>query len=81
MFVTTKQMLLDAQAGHYAVGAFNAENLGVCNGCCYRSRRAQLFFRPPGTIKYASSDYFAARFVVLLEVHEKRTKTAVPSRR
>ena len=27
MFVTTKQMLLDAQAGHYAVGAFNVENL------------------------------------------------------
>ena len=27
MFVSTKQMLLDAQAGHYAVGAFNIENL------------------------------------------------------
>mgnify|MGYP000036061684 CR=1 FL=1 len=24
--VTTKQMLLDAQAGNYAVGAFNVEN-------------------------------------------------------
>ena len=23
MIVTTKEMLLDAQAGHYAVGAFN----------------------------------------------------------
>ena len=27
MLVTTKEMLLDAQAGHYAVGAFNVENL------------------------------------------------------
>ena len=27
MLVTTKQMLLDAQEGHYAVGAFNVENL------------------------------------------------------
>ena len=26
-FVTSKQMLLDAQAGGYAVGAFNAENM------------------------------------------------------
>ena len=25
--VTTKQMLLDAQAGNYAVGAFNVENM------------------------------------------------------
>lgn len=25
--VTSKQMLLDAQAGGYAVGAFNAENM------------------------------------------------------
>ena len=27
MLVTTKEMLLDAQAGHYAVGAFNVESL------------------------------------------------------
>ena len=27
MFVTTKEMLLRAQEGHYAVGAFNVENL------------------------------------------------------
>ena len=25
--VTTKQMLLDAQKGHYAIGAFNVENM------------------------------------------------------
>ena len=25
--VTTKQILLDAQEGHYAVGAFNVENM------------------------------------------------------
>ena len=27
MLVTTKDMLLDAQKNHYAVGAFNVENL------------------------------------------------------
>lgn len=27
MYCTTKQMLLDAQRGGYAVGAFNAENM------------------------------------------------------
>ncbi|WP_317299633.1 class II fructose-bisphosphate aldolase, partial [Collinsella tanakaei] len=27
MLVTTKEMLLDAQKNHYAVGAFNVENL------------------------------------------------------
>jgi len=27
MLVTTKDMLLKAQEGHYAVGAFNVENL------------------------------------------------------
>ena len=27
MLVTTKEMLLDAQKNHYAVGAFNIENL------------------------------------------------------
>ena len=27
MLVTTKEMLLDAQANHYAVGAFNIESL------------------------------------------------------
>ena len=27
MLVTTKEMLLDAQRNHYAVGAFNVENL------------------------------------------------------
>ena len=26
-FVTTKKMLQDAQDGHYAVGAFNVENM------------------------------------------------------
>ena len=30
--VTTKQMLLDAQAGNYAVGAFNVENMEMVRG-------------------------------------------------
>ena len=64
MFVTTKQMLLDAQAGHYAVGAFNVENLEFVMAVVRAAGRAPLpcySFRPsPRTIKYASLDYFAA---------------------
>ena len=45
MFVTTKQMLLDAQAGHYAVGAFNVENLEFLKQ--QKSAAPLLFFRPP----------------------------------
>ena len=29
MLVTTKEMLLDAQKNHYAVGAFNVENTSI----------------------------------------------------
>ena len=63
MFVTTKQMLLDAQAGHYAVGAFNVENLEFVMAVvrAAEERRSPVILQTtPGTIKYASLDYFAA---------------------
>ena len=55
MLVTTKQMLLDAQEGHYAVGAFNVENLEFVMAVIRAAEETT-----PGTIKYASLDYFAA---------------------
>ncbi len=62
MFVTTKQMLLDAQAGHYAVGAFNVENLEFVMAVVRAAEGAApvILQTTPGTIKYASLDYFAA---------------------
>ena len=70
MFVTTKQMLLDAQAGHYAVGAFNVENLEFVMAVvrAAEERRSPVILQTtPGTIKYASLDYFLPWFVVLLK--------------
>ena len=63
MLVTTKQMLLDAQEGHYAVGAFNVENLEFVMAVirAAEERRSPVIMQTtPGTIKYASLDYFAA---------------------
>lgn len=34
-FCTSKQMLLDAQAGHYAVGAFNVENMEMAQAAVW----------------------------------------------
>ena len=63
MLATTKEMLLDAQAGHYAVGAFNVENLEFVMAVirAAEDRRSPVIMQTtPGTIKYANLDYFAA---------------------
>lgn len=63
MLVTTKEMLQDAQANHYAVGAFNVENLEFVMAviAAAEERRSPVIMQTtPGTVKYASLDYFAA---------------------
>lgn len=63
MLVTTTEMLLDAQANHYAVGSFNVENLEFVMAVIRAAemRRSPVIMQTtPGTIKYASLDYFAA---------------------
>lgn len=63
MLVTTKEMLLDAQAGHYAVGAFNVENLEFVMAVirAAEERHSPVIMQTtPGTVKYANLDYFAA---------------------
>ncbi len=42
MLVTTKEMLLDAQKNHYAVGAFNVENLEFVMAASPPRRRPSL---------------------------------------
>lgn len=70
MFVTTKEMLLDAQAGHYAIGAFNIENLEFVMAVirAAEERRSPVILQTtPGTIKYASLDYLSAMCRVAAE--------------
>ncbi|WP_028263380.1 class II fructose-bisphosphate aldolase [Atopobium fossor] len=63
MLVSTREMLLDAQTQHYAVGAFNVENLEFVMAVI---RAAEVKKSPvimqttPGTLKYAGLDHFAS---------------------
>ena len=75
MFVSTKQMLLDAQAGHYAVGAFNIENLEFVMAVikAAEERRSPVILQTtPGTVKYANLGLFTAM------VREAANEASVP---
>jgi tagatose 1,6-diphosphate aldolase GatY/KbaY len=59
--VSTKQMLLDAQKGNYAVGAFNVENMEMVQAVIAAANelRAPVILQTtPSTIKYAGVDYY-----------------------
>lgn len=61
--VTTKEMLLRAQAGHYAVGAFNVENMEMVMAvvqAAEESRSPVIMQTTPSTVKYAGLDYYLA---------------------
>lgn len=63
MLVTTKDMLLRAREGRYAVGAFNVESLEFVMAvvAAAEAKRSPVILQTtPGTVKYASLDYFAA---------------------
>nr|WP_303860456.1 class II fructose-bisphosphate aldolase [Alkalibaculum bacchi] len=63
MLVSTKEMLLKAQEGHYAVGAFNIENLEFVMAVVKAAKEKHspvILQTTPGTIRYASLDYFAS---------------------
>ena len=60
-WVTSKQMLLDAQKGGYAVGAFNAENMEMVKAIIRAAEelRAPVMIQTtPSTVKYASLAMF-----------------------
>lgn len=70
MFVTTKDMLERAQEGHYAVGAFNVENLEFVMAVvrAAEERRSPVILQTtPGTVRYASLDYLVAMARVAAE--------------
>lgn len=61
--VTSKQMLLDAQKGGYAVGAFNAENMEMVKAIIKAAEELQasvMIQTTPSTVKYASLEMFVA---------------------
>ncbi len=63
MLQTTEQMLKDAQAGNYAVGAFNIENMEFAMAVIKAAEEKKspvILQTTPGTIKYASLDMYTS---------------------
>ena len=61
--VTTKEMLLDAQKGGYAVGAFNVENMEMVQAVIAAAeelRSPVILQTTPSTLKYATPKLFFA---------------------
>lgn len=61
--VTTKQLMLDAQKNHYAIGAFNAENMEMVQAIIAAAEEMHapvIIQTTPGTLKYASPSTFHA---------------------
>ena len=59
--VTTKELLLNAQKGGYAVGAFNVENMEMVQAVLDAAEKMHapvIMQTTPSTLKYASPDYF-----------------------
>ena len=63
MLVTTKEMLLKAQKGNYAVGAFNVENMEMVMAVIAAAEELNapvIMQTTPSTVKYAGLDYYLA---------------------
>lgn len=68
--VTTKQLLLDARKGGYAVGAFNVENMEMVQAVIAAAEELNspvIMQTTPSTVKYAGLDYFYANAKVAAE--------------
>ncbi len=62
-FVTSKQMLLDAQQGNYAVGAFNVENMEMVKAVIAAAEELKapvMLQTTPSTVKYGSLETYHA---------------------
>lgn len=62
-FVTTKELLLEAQRGGYAVGAFNVENMEMVQAVIAAAEELQspvILQTTPSTLRYATPAVFAA---------------------
>lgn len=77
-FVTTREMLLKAQEGGYAVGAFNTENMEMAQGIIAAAEELNapvIVQTTPGTLKFAPPSCFAG-FVARL-AQEARVPVAL----
>lgn len=73
--VTTNEMLKKAQEGHYAVGAFNVENLEMVMAVLKAAEEMNspvIMQTTPSTVKYAGLDYY------LSMVRAAAARTEVP---
>ncbi len=62
-YTTTSAMLRAAQAGHYAVGAFNVENMEMCMAvisAAEQLRSPVILQTTPSTVRYAGADMFSS---------------------
>jgi tagatose 1,6-diphosphate aldolase GatY/KbaY len=62
-YINTKNMLLAAHKGSYAVGAFNAENMETVQAIVAAAEELKapvIIQTTPGSVKYAGLDYFVA---------------------
>lgn len=76
--VTSRALLLDAQAGRYAVGAFNIENMEMAQAVVEAAQEAKapvILQTTPGTLKYATPNVFAALVKAL--AHSARCPVAL----
>lgn len=68
--VTTESMLLDAQKGGYAVGAFNAENMEMVQAIAEAADELcapVIIQTTPGTVRYAGLNYYLANTAAAAE--------------
>lgn len=68
--VTTKELLLRAQKEHYAVGAFNVENMEMVQAVAAAAKALDvpvIMQTTPSTVRYASAGYFYANAVRAVE--------------
>ncbi len=74
--VTTKELMLKAQEGGYAIGAFNVENMEMVQAviaAAEEMRSPVIMQTTPSTVKYADLDYFYANAKVAAQ------KASVPA--
>lgn len=63
MLMTSKEILRKAQAGGYAVGAFNVENMEMVQAVAEAAeelRSPVIMQTTPSTVTYAGLDYYLA---------------------
>ena len=61
--VTSKELLLDAQKNHYAIGAFNVENMEMVQAVIAAAEELSspvIIQTTPGTLKYADPELYYA---------------------